>query len=102
MVLSTFSVYYPDIAEMYKVVLSAWLYLTPVIYPEDILPDIVLKWIRILNPMYHLVKIFRLPVYDGRTPTLIELLPGLVISIVVFLIGWIVFSKKAHEFAYRA
>jgi ABC-type polysaccharide/polyol phosphate export permease len=26
---------------------------------------------------------------------------GLVISLVVLLLGWIVFTKKANEFAYR-
>ncbi|MGD8751681.1 MAG: ABC transporter permease [Anaerolineales bacterium] len=102
MVLSTFSVYYPDIAEMYKVVLRAWLYLTPVIYPEDILPDIVLQWVRILNPMYHLVRIFRYPIYNGKIPTMVDFIPGLIISVVMFLIGWAIFSRKAHEFAYRA
>ncbi len=39
LIISTFAVYFPDVAEMYQIVLTAWLYLTPIIYPEEILPS---------------------------------------------------------------
>jgi ABC-type polysaccharide/polyol phosphate export permease len=101
MLLAVTAARYPDVAEMYKVFLRAWLYLTPIIYPERILPEIALKLIRLFNPMYYLVNIFRIPVYEGRLPTQAEFLPGLIISVLIFLIGWFVFSRKADEFAYR-
>lgn len=101
MLLSVTAAHYPDVAEMYKVVLRAWLYLTPIIYPERILPDMVLNLVRIFNPMYHLVNIFRLPVYEARLPTWMEFWPGALISVLVLIIGWLVFSYKADEFSYR-
>jgi ABC-type polysaccharide/polyol phosphate export permease len=101
MLISVTAAFYPDAAEMYKVVLRAWLYLTPIIYPERILPDTVLKLIRIFNPMYYLVNIFRLPVYEARLPTWMEFWPGALVSVLVLIIGWLVFSYKAHEFSYR-
>jgi len=54
-----------------------------------------------LNPMYHLVQLFRLPIYDGRVPTIQELLPAAIVSIIILVIGWIFFTAKSDEFAYR-
>ncbi len=100
LILSTMAVYFPDVAEMYQIVLIAWMYLTPVIYPENIIPERFLTLFQ-LNPMYQLIRLFRLPIYNGQLPTLEEILPSIVISAVVLIIGWLYFTSKADEFAYR-
>jgi ABC-type polysaccharide/polyol phosphate export systems, permease component len=100
LILSTLAVYFPDVTEMYQIILTAWMYLTPIIYPENIVPA-KLAVIYHLNPMYHFVRLFRLPIYDGRIPTFEEILPGLIISIVTLVIGWFFFTSKSDEFAYR-
>ena len=101
LLLSTLAVYFPDIAEMYQILLTAWMFLTPVMYPETILPAAYRSYITMLIPMCHMVKLFRIPVYYGRLPTFIELLIPLGISLIVLTIGWLVFTKKSDEFAYR-
>jgi len=101
LLISTLAVYFPDIAEMYQIVIMAWMFLTPVMYPETILPAQYRGLITALNPMYHMVKLFRIPIYFGRLPTLAEFLIPLGISVIVLLIGWTVFTKKSDEFAYR-
>ncbi len=101
LLISAVAIYFPDVKEMYQIGLTAWLYLTPIIYPEEILPEVYRFWITSFNPMHHLVKLFRLPVYFGRFPTLIELLPALVLSILMLMIGWWFFSNRSDEFAYR-
>lgn len=101
LLISTLAVYFPDIAEMYQIVLIAWMFLTPVMYPETILPLAYRTYITMLNPMYHLVKLFRIPLYYGRLPTWFELLVPLTFSLVVLIIGWYVFVRKSDEFAYR-
>ncbi len=100
LLISTIAVYFPDVAEMYQIVLSAWFYLTPIIYPVETLPQSY-RWIATINPMYHLVNLYRLSVYFGRLPTWTELLPTLVFSLLMLLLGWWVFSKKSDEFGYR-
>ena len=100
LLISTMAVYFPDVAEMYQIVLSAWFYLTPIIIPTESLPDWLQVWIR-LNPMYHLVNLFRLAVYYGRLPTWEELLPALLFSVLALILGWVIFSKKSDEFGYR-
>lgn len=98
--LSTLAVYFPDVAEMYQIILTAWMYLTPIIYPETVIPD-KYQLILHLNPMYYLLKLWRLPLYDGRWPTWVEFWPAAVAAIGMLLIGWFVFTSKSDEFAYR-
>jgi ABC-type polysaccharide/polyol phosphate export permease len=38
LLISTLAVFFPDVAEMYQVALVGWMYLTPIIYPIDIVP----------------------------------------------------------------
>jgi homopolymeric O-antigen transport system permease protein len=100
LILSTMAVYFPDVAEMYQIILLAWFYLTPIIYPEEILPA-NLHWILKLNPMYYLINLFRLPLLYGRIPTFEEFLPAALCGIGALIFGWIFFTSKSDEFAYR-
>jgi ABC-type polysaccharide/polyol phosphate export permease len=101
LLLSTIAVYFPDVKEMYQIVLTAWMYLTPIIYPEEVLPEAYRTLITALNPMYHLVELFRIPILPGRFPTLEEILPAFLIALVTLIAGWWAFSQKADEIAYR-
>jgi ABC-type polysaccharide/polyol phosphate export permease len=101
LLISTLAVYFPDIAEMYQIVLTAWMFLTPIMYPETILPQAYRSYITMLNPMYHMVKLFRIPLYYGRSPTAMEFLIPLTIALVVLVLGWVLFARKSDEFAYR-
>jgi ABC-2 type transport system permease protein len=98
---STLAVYFPDVAEMYQVVLIAWMYLTPIIYPQEIIPETFRSWFLNLNPMYYLIEIFRMPIYEGGLPPWPILQIGAGIALTTLLFGWIVFSRKADEFTYR-
>ena len=101
LLISTVAVYFPDVSEMYQIVLAAWFYLTPIIYPEEVLPEAYSYWITRLNPMYYLVNLYRVPTYYGRFPTWEELLPAMVVSILMLVIGWWIFSSKSDELSYR-
>ena len=101
LLLSTLTVYFPDVAEMYNIVILAWLYLTPIIYPENIIPDSYRWWMFNLNPMYHLIKLFRLPLYDGLVPSPVRLASAAAVALGALLLGWFVFTRKAGEFSYK-
>ncbi|RJP50778.1 MAG: ABC transporter permease [Anaerolineaceae bacterium] len=98
---SVWAIYFPDIAEMYRVLLTAWMYLTPVIYPPEIIPDSYRFWLFHLNPMYYLIQMFRQPIYEGNLPPFPQLAMGTVIAMFTLVLGWIVFSIKADDFAYH-
>ena len=100
LILSTLSTYFPDVAEMYQILLTAWMYLTPIIYPETIIPENLL-WAFRFNPMYHMVKMFRLSIYEGRLPLMAEFWPALVWAVGILVLGWLFFTSKSDEYAYR-
>ncbi len=98
--ISSLAVFFPDVAEMYQVLLTAWMYLTPIIYPESLISARFMPIYKI-NPMYWMVKMFRLPIFEGRMPTSQEFLPALAWSSGMLVIGWIYFTSKSEEYAYR-
>ena len=101
LLVSGLAVFYTDVAEMYQIILTAWMYLTPIIYPEEILPEQFRVLIAIFNPMYHMVGLFRAPLYYGEIPSLQETLITGLIALVTLFIGWVVFTRRSDEFAYR-
>ncbi len=100
LLLSGMAVRFPDIAEMYQIILQAWMYLTPIMYPAEILPEAIRKYLLVLNPMYYLILLFRVPIYDGVMPSPALILASTVIAVVTFIIGWIYFSHQSDKFAY--
>jgi len=101
LILSTMSVYFPDIKEMYQIIIQAWMYLTPIVYPVHILPETYRFWFLHLNPMYYMVSMFRASIYDGVWPTADIVIPGTLIALTTLLAGWVYFAVKADEFAYK-
>ena len=100
LLLSAYSVFFPDIAEMYTIVLMAWMYLSPVIIPEETIGGILNGLILKINPLFYLIKLFRSVVYDGVFPSISLFLSAAGISLTMFIIGWLVFTKKSDRFAY--
>lgn len=98
--LSTLAVYFVDVVEIYAVVIQAWFFLTPVMYPKEILPERFI-WYMNLNPVYNLLEVFRVPIYQGYIPGPHTILAAVTSSVVAFVIGWWVFTSKADELAYR-
>lgn len=101
LLISAWAIYFPDVAEMYQIVLIAWLYLTPVIYPAETIPAAYRYWFFHLNPLYYMVEIFRKPIFSGVLPSLVQLGAAAAIAFVTLALGWIVFSSRADEFTYR-
>jgi lipopolysaccharide transport system permease protein len=110
---SSMNVFYRDVIMILNVVLLAWFFLTPVIYPLDWLgetrtfmgisfdPAVVMRW---LNPMASIIDGYRTvlwgtmgssgpasmdPIYLTRT---------LITSVLVFVLGLAVFNRTQHVF----
>jgi homopolymeric O-antigen transport system permease protein len=100
LLISTVAVYFADMVSMYGIALTAWMYISPVIYKIDRLPQEYI-WIIKLNPMYYLINLFREPIYYSQVPTLREFFVAGVIATITLVVGWWVFTAKSDEFAYR-
>jgi len=101
LLISTMAIYYADIAEMYQIFLTAWMYLSPVIWSPEILPEVYRLWITKLNPMYYLIELFRMPIIYGQVPDINLLLISAGIATITLFAGWMFFTSKSDEFAYR-
>ncbi len=98
---SILAIYFPDVVEMFHVMLTAWMYMTPIIYPVDIIPQGLHFFVQVFNPMYYFVEIMRYPIYNGTLPDLTTLTIGGIVAVFTLVVGWIVFTWKANELTYR-
>ena len=71
MLLSSMAVFFRDLQHLYGVVLTAWMFLTPIMYPVSILPERVYHLMH-LNPHFHFVGYFRALALDGIVPGIWE------------------------------
>lgn len=69
LVLSIYRVYFDDIDHLVAVTIQAWFWATPIVYPIEILPDLLERLVKILNPFYPFVDLYHeLFVFSGIVP----------------------------------
>ncbi len=98
--LSTLAVFFVDVFDIFQVAVQALFFLTPIIYPEEILPP-EYRPLQRLNPMTYLLASFRAPLLDGTLPDPATLAVAAAAAVGFLLLGWWTFTRKADEFAYR-
>jgi homopolymeric O-antigen transport system permease protein len=93
------NVYYRDVAHILQVVLSAWFYVTPIIYPLDFIPA-KHRWIFKLNPIIYVINDFRLSVYYGMLPKAPSIIASFVCAFISLSIGFAIFRKYQDDFVF--
>ncbi|NTU71306.1 MAG: ABC transporter permease [Coriobacteriia bacterium] len=101
LMLSSVVVYFPDVIDAWGIALMAWMYLSAIFYPYSIIPESYRWWFFNLNPIYHLILLFRDPLYYGNWPSLAHIGAATFVSLSTLLVGWFMFTRKADELAYR-
>ena len=101
LLLAALTMFFADLLDIYEVVLSAYFYLTPIIYPASILPIQLIK-LEQFNPMFHFIDAFRVSLIAGSMPPLTALGLSTAASVVVLVAGWAIFTRLSDQFAYRA
>ncbi len=100
--LAATNVFFRDIQYIYNAITTAWLYLTPMFYPIEALPQNLQYIVSHLNPMYSYVSQFRMLTLPGFVPVGISIMWLIIIGIVsAFLmlsIGLWVFIKTQDKF----
>jgi ABC-2 type transport system permease protein len=67
MFLSAIMVFFRDTRFIWGVVIMIWMYLTPIFYPESIIPS-NLQFVIKLNPVYHIIRFARIVILEGVSP----------------------------------
>jgi len=107
LVLSTLNVFYRDTIMIMDVVMLAWFFLTPVVYPITTLPSSyqflgltidVHRWMYILNPMASLIAAYRDLLYWGYRTDLDFLARTAVTALAVLAFGYWFFVRFRDRF----
>jgi ABC-2 type transport system permease protein len=98
LILSAINVFYRDVENILGIFLMVWMYLTPIIYPPEIIPS-NLTAIFNLNPMMGIINAYRNVLLHGVAPPLSSFLYSSVFSIVIFFVGFVYFRKRSRYFA---
>jgi ABC-type polysaccharide/polyol phosphate export permease len=96
--LSSLTVFLRDIPQVIGLVMTAFLFFTPIFYSPSIVPPKVLFFMK-FNPMYHVVEGYRLAVLGGRFPPLTDFIYLVVSSFLIMGLGGMFFRKLKPEFA---
>ncbi|MEW6553644.1 MAG: ABC transporter permease [Actinomycetota bacterium] len=108
LLLATFNVFYRDVMHFLEIVLMAWFWMTPIIYPISLIYDNLPGWaekLYMLNPMAHIILLWQRIVYNspvnGPTASYWSpwgLLGTVVFSVVLLLAGYYTFSRLEGRF----
>jgi ABC-2 type transport system permease protein len=97
LILSSCAVFFRDTVYTYQVLLVAWMYLTPLFYPKEIIPD-RWKFLVNLNPIYHMVELFRSPIYSGVLPNPLNFVVAAIFAVTIVVLGWWFFESTRNRF----
>ena len=95
---ASFGVFVRDMVQGVALVLMAWMYLTPIIYPESLVPESYRRVIN-LNPFTPLIRNYRRIILDGAGPDWQGLAYFLVFALIIFLFGYWWFARTRKSFA---
>ncbi|CAA7599573.1 ABC transporter integral membrane type-2 domain protein [Acididesulfobacillus acetoxydans] len=98
LLVAAITVYFRDVEHIWGILMMAWFYLTPIVYPLNVAPGKYLKYL-FLNPMVTLTEAYRDILYYGVFPYF----PGLgvfaLMSCFVLVFGYLVFRRLSKGFA---
>ena len=111
MIFSIINVYFRDLSYLLTIVLQFWFYLTPILYPVELVATqsdklggligtpITLLNIYSLNPVAGFIEIFRNLLYDNRVPDLSTVLIAGAWTLSAFGVGAWMYSRKEKMLA---
>lgn len=93
------TVFLRDIPQTLLVILNLWFYLTPIVYPIDVVPESVRDWVFWVNPIAAIAQIYRDLIIIGDVNHPGEWATVIVISGLVFYGGLWVYRRLRPAFA---
>lgn len=99
MILATLNVFFRDTSFLWGIVILLWTYLTPLFYPETIIPA---AWLTLyhVNPMYQFIYFIRCLLLQGVTPQPQTYLICALCALLPLALGFWVFRRKQNDFIY--
>jgi lipopolysaccharide transport system permease protein len=96
MVLGVLNVFFRDVGQFFGIFLTFWFWLTPIVYPANILPERI-KPLMALNPMAPVMAAYQGILVNHQWPQWTSLWPTAVLAVLLCLLGLHLFKKNAGE-----
>lgn len=94
--LGVLNVFFRDVGQAFGVILQFWFWLTPIVYPITILPEMA-QTLMGFNPMTSLMAAYQTILVLGHQPDWISLLPLTGLGILFLITGMRLFRRHAGE-----
>lgn len=98
-ILSTIAVFLRDMFYIYGVMITLWMYLTPLMYDFSIIPENLQIFFK-FNPLYWIIKYVRDIILYNKIPDVETWIFCAAFGLVILLIGMFVFKKNQDKFIY--
>ncbi|MDT4896039.1 MAG: lipopolysaccharide transport system permease protein [Acidobacteriota bacterium] len=95
---ASLGVFLRDIVQGIALLLMVWMYLTPIIYPEAIVPERFRPFINV-NPFTHLIRSYRNIMLEGVAPDWRGLAYFTGFALITFIFGYWWFARTRKNFA---
>ncbi|MBZ0297732.1 MAG: ABC transporter permease [Anaerolineae bacterium] len=98
LLLGAVNVFYRDIRFVIPLLLQLWMYLSPIFYPIDIVPERI-RPLYFLNPIATLIDTYRRLIFFNQAPDWPYLGVTALISIVLLIVSYRYFKRRERQFA---
>ncbi len=96
--LSATNLLYRDIQYLLGLILTLWIYITPVFYPADLIPAKA-RFIFQFNPMAVIINAYRQVILAGGNPNFTSLWIALVVSVTTLILALAYFKQQEKTFS---
>jgi len=96
LIFSIACVYYTDIKHLWSVLTLMLMYASAIFYPMDIIPEPYCSYLS-LNPLFWVINQFRCFVYLGTFPEFLNMINLFLLSLIIMVLGIIVFKKYENK-----
>ena len=101
LVLSVLCVYFRDIEYIWGVFQTLLLYMVPVLYHISAIKNDYIRFIIRINPLYHMMEMFRQCVLYGEILNWKMLIYATITSVLTLIVGMIIFDWRSDDIIYH-
>lgn len=96
LILSIYGTFLRDLTHLYGIITMIWMYLTPMFYPIEIIPQSI-RFLWNLNPMYLFISMSRSLVCDQTFPAEQTIIAAFLYAILILITGVYIFKKNQDK-----
>lgn len=92
------AVFIPDLKQFTLVFTSVLMFLTPIFYSKDVVPE-RFAWIYQINPVAHIIDMYRSVFMEGMLPSLLNVAVTGGVCLLIYMLGYVWYMNLKKSFA---